>query len=110
MVRFEHPQHTGWGSDTQECPTCGPGYVQPRHECLRALYPHEFPIGAILQDSGGSPVGYEYIDDTLVQNEVREDSDEPPSLEEDESVGLNQLAIYDSEEEVEIEDTDYMPQ
>ena len=29
---------------------------------------------------------------------------------EDESVGLDQLAIYDSEDDVEVEDTEYMPQ
>ena len=67
---------------------------------MRGLYPHEFPIGATLQGSGGNPVGYEYIDDSLFQSEPREDSDEPPSLEEYESVGFHQQAIYHSEEEV----------
>ena len=110
MTRFEHPQHTGWGSDVHQCPNCGPGYIQPRRDCMRALYPHEFPIGATLLGSEGNPVGYEYIDDALIQSGPREESDEPPSLEEDESVGFDQLAIYDSEEEVKIEDTEYMPQ
>ena len=55
-------------------------------------------------------MGYEYIDDTLVQSEPREDSDEPPSLEDDESVGLDQLAIHDLEEEVKGEGTENVPQ